>query len=817
MRGELNFVHLVSLSVLTSMLGVNAAHAQTKDKTAVDTSAQTPIATQNYSTTAAGTNRALQLAANSPFRDPDIIYLEADSLINDEAASTLTAEGNVEGRYQDRTLRADSVTYNTITGQVFATGNVIIIDPTGATQFADEIELSGELEAGAATNFTSRFEEGGILGASVVVRDGEDGVELFNAFYTACEPCQEAGKEGKNPTWQLKARKVTQKPESNLIVYRDAVFQLAGIPVFYTPYLSHADPSAKRASGLLSPFGGISNDKGLGIEIPYYWAIDDYTEATITSHVFTKVNPLIEVDFRRKFHSGEVNIDTSLTYGSAFDRDGDPFDDPTLFIPQDEATTGKRLRSHLFADGTFNLTDFWTTGFGVQLASDDLFLRRYNLDEEPEAIGLYQPDNLRLLSQAFALGQSANTRFSVSSFGFQSLRTSIIEDDDGFFNVSRENDSTLPIALPKIALNHFINDPLVGGRAEIFGDLTVLTRNEGEDYTRATAGVSYDKTWVVPGGVEVKPFGELRYDYIDLEREAIGDAQAVQNDFTRTLGQVGVDVRYPFIKRQGNVDIVIEPRVQVTQSFGDAQIDEFDSVLGNANSTQLFQDSLGLDFDRANFWASNKALGYDFYQDGLRADVGASVSADWDRSHASLFLGQSYADGFDDSFAVNTGLSGDKSDIVAEAEVSLHNKLRVNTRVRFDDDSGAFRRIDTSLRYTGKRIQTNWRYFRIQNQAETDAALLTAPAEEVSGRFALQLNKNWSTSYRANYDIDADVIRRQELGLIYDDDCTRIELFYNRNRNNIGVVGDSEGFGVRLSLLTLGSFAGDNSAGSSNR
>ena len=816
MRGELNFVHLVSLSVLTTMLGVNAANAQTKDNTVVDTSAQTPIATQNYSTTAAGTNRTLQLAANSPFRDPDIIYLEADSLINDEAANTLTAQGNVEGRYQDRTLRADSVTYNNITGQVFATGNVTIVDPTGATQFADKIELSGELEAGTATNFTSRFEEGGILGASFVVRDEEDGVELFNAFYTACEPCQEAGEDGKNPTWQLKARKVTQKPDTNSIVYRDAVFQLAGIPVFYTPYLSHADPSAKRASGILSPFVGISNDKGLGIELPYYWAIDDYTEATITSHVFTKVNPLIEVDFRRRFYSGEVNIDTSLTYGSAFDRNGDPFDDPTVFNPQDEATTGKRFRSHLFADGTFNLTDFWTTGFGVQLASDDLYLRRYNLDEQPEAIGLYQPDNLRLLSQAFALGQNSNTRFSVSSFGFQSLRTSIIEDDDGFFNVSREDDSSLPIALPKIALNHFITDPLVGGRAEIFGDLTLLTRNEGEDYTRGTAGISYDKTWIVPGGVEVKPFGELRYDYVDLEREAIGDAEAVQNDFTRTLGQVGVDVRYPFIKRQGNMDIVIEPRVQVTQSFGDGQIDEFDTVLGSTSSTQLFQDSLGLDFDRANFWASNKALGYDFWQEGFRADVGASISADWEKSHASLFLGQSYADDFDDSFAVNTGLSGDKSDIVGEAELSLNNKLKVNTRVRFDDDSGTFRRIDTSLRYTGKRIQTNWRYYRIQNQAETDSALLTAPAEEISGRFALKLNKNWSTSYRANYDIDTDVIRRQELGLIYDDDCTRIELFYNRSRNDIGVVGDSESFGIRLSLLTLGSFSGDNSVGANS-
>ena len=802
MRGEPNIVQLVGFVILTSALGVSTAHGQTLS--------ETPIATQNYSTTAAGTNRPLQLAADSPFRDPNIIYLEADSLISDEDESTLTAKGNVEGRYQDRTLRADRVTYNNLTGQVVAIGNVVLIDPTGATQFADQIELSGELEAGTATNFTARFEEGGILGASFVVRDGKEGVELYNAYYTACEPCQDTNK---NPTWQIKARKVKQNPERNSIEYRDAVFQLVGLPVFYTPFLSHPDPSAKRASGLLAPFGGIDRDKGFNIEAPYYWAIDDYTEATITPHLYAKVNPLLEVDFRRKFYTGEVNINTSMTYGSAFDNDGDPFDDPLLFANQDEATTGKRLRSHVFADGLFNLTNFWTTGFGVQAATDDLYLRRYDLDERPAATGLYQSDSLRLLSQAFGLGQNENTRFSVSAFGFQSLRTSIIQSDTtGLFNVFREDDSTLPIALPKIELNHFMTDPVIGGRAEVFGDLTLLTRQEGEDYTRGTAGVSYDKTWIAPGGVEIKPFGELRYDYVELQREAIGDAAAIQNDFTRTLGQVGVDVRYPFIKREGNMDIVIEPRVKVTQSFGDGKLDEFDTVLGDVTSSRLFQDSLGLDFDRANFWAANKSLGYDFWQEGLRADVGASLSADWDKSRASLFLGQSYASGYDENFGLNTGLSGDNSDIVGEGELSLNNKIKINTRVRFDEAEGVFRNIDTSLRYTGERIKTDWRYYKINNRAATNSALLSAPAEEISGRVTLKLAKNWSTRYSTYYDIDADVARRQELGLIFDDQCTRIELFYNRSRNDIGVVGDNEGFGIRLSLLTLGSFAEETSS-----
>lgn len=752
--------------------------------------------------TAAGTNRPLQLASDSPFRDPDIIYLEADALVNDEENGVLTAKGNVEGRYQDRTIRADTVTYDNKTGQVIATGNVVLIDPTGASQYADKIELSNELEAGTATNFTARFEEGGILGASIVVRTADDGVELYNGYYTACEPCRNSDGTTDDPTWQIKARKVKQNKARNSIEYRDAVFQLAGVPVFYTPYLSHPDPSADRASGLLAPFVGFSNTRGLSARAPYFIAVDDYTDLTLTPNVYSKVNPLIEYDLRRKFYSGEVNLNGSFTYSSAFDNNGRTFTDASAFVNDpSEALTGKRLRSHLFADGLFELTDFWTTGFGVQAATDDLYLNRYDLTEEPERFGLYQADSRRLVSQAFVVGQSENTRLSISSFGFQSLRTSVIRAGaDDIFNIFREDDSELPIALPKIELNSFIDDPVFGGRLEAFGDLTALERKRGEDYLRGTVGVNYAKTVIAPGGIEIKPFGQARFDKIEL---ALTDG--TDRNFERALGQAGVDIRWPFIKSTAGVDYIIEPRVQVTQSFGDGKNANFTSI-SNTATTSLFQDSVGLDFGAANFYAANKALGYDFWQEGLRTDVGASLSANWNNSRASLFLGQSIASDFDDSFDFDSGLSGDNSDIVGEFELALSNNFSFDTRVRYDETDNKFRRVDTGFRYSGSRIAADARYYRLENRQIADTDTLLAPAEEISGGVTLKLAKNWSTRYQAFHDIDADVTRRQDLSLIYDDQCTRIELIYNRSQNDIGIVGDSEGFGIRVSLLTLGEF-----------
>ena len=141
-------------------------------------------------------DRVLKLAEDSPYRDPAIIYLEADELINDEAKGILTARGEVEGKFEDRTLRADEVVYTLRNGKVIATGNVVLIDANGATQYADKLDLSDSLEAGTASGFTSRFPNGGIMGAAFATRRSDEGVELYKAYYTACQPCEGKSRHG---------------------------------------------------------------------------------------------------------------------------------------------------------------------------------------------------------------------------------------------------------------------------------------------------------------------------------------------------------------------------------------------------------------------------------------------------------------------------------------------------------------------------------------------------------------------------------------------------------------------------------------------
>ena len=67
---------------------------------------------------------------------------------------------------------------------------------------------------------------------------------MNNAVYSPCDVCTAKP----NPLWQLKARKIKHDAESQNVYYKDAVLEIKGFPVFYTPFLSHPDPNVSRRS-----------------------------------------------------------------------------------------------------------------------------------------------------------------------------------------------------------------------------------------------------------------------------------------------------------------------------------------------------------------------------------------------------------------------------------------------------------------------------------------------------------------------------------------------------------------------------------------
>lgn len=758
------------------------------------------------------------LPEDSPFRDPNIIYLEADKINDQRDIGIITANGEVSARYQTRSLSADELIYNMTERRVIALGNVVLTDALGNTQFAEKIELTDKLESGSAKGFYAQFPEGGVASAAYAIRRNNETLDLYNAYYSPCPVCEDSDPNAV-PSLQIKATQVTQDSADQMIHYRNAVIEFKGLPIFYSPYLAHPDPSSERRSGLLIPYGGSSRRFGLFYQQPYYFNLSDYSGLTVTPRLMSQVNPLIDSLYERRFHSGDLEVHSSLTYGEWFDGESDTFGSADIFADPDEDLSGEEWRGHIFARGDFALGDImdgaWRWGFGAEEVSDDLYLERYDINTDETTYGLFQSGARRLTTQVYAAGQGDDFRYTLGAYNSNSLRTTVTRDtvDRNLILVDREEDESLPLVLPKVTLDHYLTDPLLGGRLHAFGDVAMLSRDIGTDYRRVTVGLDYSKSLIAAGGIELRPYAMLRTDHYSLEFD--NDIQ-LEREFSRQLGHAGLEARWPFIRPSETVSMTIEPRLMLTQSFGESKSEQF--FYSDQNGTQSArEDGFGLDLDRALLWQANKAGGYDLWQEGFRADIGISFAADWQKNRAAFFLGQSFADseehyqtnpGFTSTTGIDlSGLGSDESDYIGEIDLNLFDRFSSSTRFRYDDEADKMRRMDSNFTYRGKKLSLSGRYYKLDETAALfDGLENDIPPEEVSGQINYKIANNWSLSYTGYHDLDESVTRREEIGVAYQDDCNQIEVFYERDQRR-GLSGASEGIGVRVNLLTFG---GDN-------
>ena len=204
-------------------------------------------------------------------QEPPVLFT-ADQMEYDETLMTVTARGAVELSQRDRVLRADLVTYNQKTDMVTATGNVVLVEPSGEVAFADYVELTGDMRDGFIDQLRVLLTDNSRLAANSARRIDGTRKEMSQAVYSPCELC--AKDPTRPPLWQMKARRVVHDEVSKDIVYRDAVMEIAGVPVAYMPYFSHPDPTVDRRSGVLIPRIGYSDDLGAVFGLfagIYYW------------------------------------------------------------------------------------------------------------------------------------------------------------------------------------------------------------------------------------------------------------------------------------------------------------------------------------------------------------------------------------------------------------------------------------------------------------------------------------------------------------------------------------------------------------------
>jgi LPS-assembly protein len=708
--------------------------------------------------------------------DNQAFYLEADNIVRDDQAQTWDAHGQVEVRYQGRTLRADRVFYEGATGVVTARGKVAIINADGSTEFADAITLDKTFSAGVAMGFSTRQPGNMKISSVAAIKRSATSTEMNRAIFTPCDICREDGVTPKKPTWSIHARQVIQDKDKQVVYYRNAVITVMGVPVLFAPVFWHPDPQAVRRSGLLTPKVDYTKRRGWTYEQPYLWVINPSTDLIVSPQLNSAVNPFLNTEYRQRFWSGEIDIRGGIGHDQDFSSTLGKFGDDTT-------------RSYLLAEGAFKPDRKWTLGFSGERVSDDLLFRRYGVQDVYHNRGLYLADDQRLISQVYAVRQDQRSYFSIAAISVQGLRPT-------------DNDSTIPTIGPLVEAHWEPKNDIFGGRLRLNASGVGLFRDQdagntitgrlpnpklpGVDSSRASFDGEWRRIITTSAGLRLEPFGDLRGDFYKVSDRVAADGK--NGTFSRALGTVGMDVSWPFIRYDKNMTLIVEPIAQVALS-----------PTSNHYKDIPNEDSVVFDFDETNLFEYNKSPGFDLYEGGQRLNVGARVTANWNWGlSARAMAGRSFRAEDDPSFPVRTSLDKTTSDWVTAGSITLNPHLFVYGRARLADQTYKVRRAEVGFNVNFSRLQGSARYLIDQID------LTGVKREDLQFSGDLLLTKHWGLTTNTVADLENDVWTHTEFGVLYKDECTRLEIVYERDGTYDRSFTPSSTVSVRLTLATLG-------------
>lgn len=751
---------------------------------------------------------------------PDSIYIEADQAGREGDVISATGERDrVYARFQGHTLRGRAVTYDLDQGIGTADGDVELIDPDGNAVFASHLELDSDLKAGVAVDFATRTANGASLMAATAVRRSENVNELNYALFTPCPICDDEG-NAKTPSLSIQAEKVVQDEELRAILYRNAVFKVGGVPILWTPFFAHPDPTVERASGLLVPIINYDDGRGLSVETPYLNVISPSEDWLISPQFNTRVLPFLNLQWRRRFENGTIVARGGYTYAQNF---GD-FDLNGDGQAESNVDFGDRTsRSYILAHGKFDPEGPWRFGFTAERTSDKTLFDRYDVIDPYQDNGLYYGDQRRLISQVYAEHQTDRSYVSVAAFSIQSLRVASFNDVTPALN-QFESDGTLPLVAPLIEARWEPASAVLGGRLRLRGSAVSLYRDEyfgspvlrpelvptgstvglpGVDSRRVTGQLDWRRTFIAPVGIRYEPFVDLRTDVY-----SVADLPPMlglsDETITRSRATVGLDVSYPLIRRLNDgADIIVEPLGQISVST-DPDLDPRIPI----------EDAQTLELDETSLFRMDRFPGYDLMEGGVRVTAGVRTTLRWAEGRkASLFLGRSMRDAEEDAFRIPipdapanlydpSGLAAQTSDWVVQASFQPSDRIRGWGHATVDG-SGDVRRAEMAVdgRW-GRRNLATASYIVDRSNPLDGPNNRNYEFVQLAGQQFVQ--GNWGVAVAGIADLERDIITRSEVGVVFDDDCFRVEIGYRRDNTRVRPTGPAEGIYFRLNLATFG-------------
>ncbi|MEP7341436.1 MAG: LPS assembly protein LptD [Acidobacteriota bacterium] len=302
-----------------------------------------------------------------PGKSEDVTFI-SDRQEDSPKGDTAILIGHVHVTYADMLVIADRVSYNRITNDLIAEGNVYF-EQQGQRLTGDRIEINYKTRRGVITNataFTNRTPDGTvvIIDADHADQTGKDTYTLDNARMTAC---QEAV-----PKWSFTAKRARVRVEHRASV-TNALLRIKNIPVFYLPYASISISKKDRSSGFLLPSSGSSNIKGRTLHLGYYQTLGRSADVLFRTDIYTNRGIGLGFDFRaRTNETSHINFGSFIVLdrllGPKLQANCNPINDPV-----NQCKLPDQGGSSFYAEGVHNFSNGFVAVADVNITSSFAF------------------------------------------------------------------------------------------------------------------------------------------------------------------------------------------------------------------------------------------------------------------------------------------------------------------------------------------------------------------------------------------------------------------------------------------------------------